>query len=166
VGGNAQTKAMKKVAGKLRLELAQYRELEAFAQFGYELDPETQKSLARGERLVETLKQPEGDPWPVEDMVVAIFAGTSGYLDRITTERVQEFQQDLRARAYAEQDELLRRIRESGQLPDEDEETLHEFVGEFISDFGPDFDEEGQPLDTGAPAPAVSKAREGEKVEA
>ena len=82
VGGNAQTKAMKKVAGKLRLDLAQYRELEAFAQFGSELDPETQKTLARGERLVATLNQPEGDPWPVEDMVVAIFAGTQGYLDR------------------------------------------------------------------------------------
>jgi F-type H+-transporting ATPase subunit alpha len=161
VGGNAQTKAMKKVAGKLRLELAQYRELEAFAQFGSELDPETQKSLARGERLVETLKQPEGDPWPVEDMVVAIFAGTNGYLDRVTTERVQEFQDDLRARTHAEQDELLRRIRESGQLSDEDEQTLHKVVGEFVSDFGADFDEEGQPLDTGTEsAPAASRSRD------
>jgi F-type H+-transporting ATPase subunit alpha len=164
VGGNAQTKAMKKVAGKLRLELAQYRELEAFAQFGSELDPETQKSLARGERLVETLKQPEGDPWPVEDMVVAIFAGTNGYLDRVTTERVREFQGDLRARTHAEQDELLRRIRESGQLSDEDEQTLHKVVGDFLSDFGPDFDEEGQPLDTGSAA-APESGRSGDELE-
>ena len=156
VGGNAQTKAMKKVAGKLRLELAQYRELEAFAQFGSELDPETQKSLARGERLVETLKQPEGDPWPVEDMVVSIFAGTNGYLDRIKTERVKEFQDDLRARTHAEQDELLRRIRETGELSDEDEQTLHKVVAEFLDDFGPDFDEEGQPLDVAtAPTPGA-----------
>src|SRR5206468_3494964 len=124
VGGNAQTKAMKKVAGKLRLELAQYRELEAFAQFGSELDPETQKTLARGERLVETLNQPEGDPWPMEDMVVAIFAGTQGFLDRIKTERVKEFQDELRIRMHAEHDELLRRIRESGEMTDEDERTL------------------------------------------
>jgi F-type H+-transporting ATPase subunit alpha len=154
VGGNAQTKAMKKVAGKLRLDLAQYRELEAFAQFGSELDPETQKALARGEHLVETLNQPEGEPWPVEDMVVAIFAGTQGYLDRIKTERVRDFQNDLRARTHAEQDELLRRILETGELTDEDEQTLHEVVSEFLADFGPDFDEEGQPLDLAAGAPA------------
>src|SRR4030095_7548699 len=78
VGGNAQTKAMKKVAGRLRLDLAQYRELEAFAQFGSELDPQTQKTLSRGERMVATLNQPEGDPWPVEDMVVAVFGGPPG----------------------------------------------------------------------------------------
>jgi len=161
VGGNAQTKAMKKVAGKLRLDLAQYRELEAFAQFGSELDPETQKSLARGERLVVTLNQPERDPWPVEDMVVAIFAGTQGYLDRIKTERVPEFQDGLRSRMHAEQDELLRRIRESGQLSDEDEQTLQKAVSDFLNDFGRDFDEEGQPLDSGAPAPAPGAGRPG-----
>jgi F-type H+/Na+-transporting ATPase subunit alpha len=151
VGGNAQTKAMKKVAGKLRLDLAQYRELEAFAQFGSELDPETQKTLARGERLVATLNQHEADPWPVEDMVVAIFAGTQGHLDRIKTERVAEFQDDLRGRAHAEHEELLRRIRDTGELNDEDEQELQRIVSEFLDDFGPDFDEEGQALDT-APA--------------
>jgi F-type H+-transporting ATPase subunit alpha len=152
VGGNAQTRAMRKVAGKLRLDLAQYRELEAFAQFGSELDPETQKSLARGERLVQTLNQPENDPWPVEDQVVAIFAGTQGFLDRIKTERVTEFQNDLRARMHAEQDELLRRIRDTGELNDEDEETLRKAVVEFLDDFGPDLDEEGQPLEGAEPA--------------
>ncbi len=79
VGGNAQIKAMKKVAGSLRLDLSQFRELEAFAKFGSELDPETQKALARGERLVETLNQPQYAPWPVEDQVEIIFAATQGY---------------------------------------------------------------------------------------
>src|SRR6187401_350511 len=91
VGGNAQTKAMKKVAGKLRLDLSQYRDLEAFAQFGSELDPDTQKQLARGERLVEMLKQKERQPLEVPDQVASIYAGTGGYLDRIAVERVQEF---------------------------------------------------------------------------
>jgi F-type H+/Na+-transporting ATPase subunit alpha len=157
VGGNAQTKAMKKVAGKLRLDLAQYRELEAFAQFGSELDPETQKALARGERLVAALNQHEGDPWPMEDMVVAIFAGTNGYLDRVKVERVTEFLQNLRVRMHAEQDELLRRVRETGGLSDEDEQQLHKVLGEFVFDFGPDFDEEGQPLE-GAEAPTAARA--------
>src|SRR2546427_10721546 len=118
VGGNAQIKAMRQIAGKLRLDLAQYRELEAFAQFGSELDPETQKTLARGERLVAVLNQHERDPWPVEDMVVAIFAGTQGFLDRITPERVRRFQDELRIRMHAESDDLLRRIRETGELPE------------------------------------------------
>jgi F-type H+-transporting ATPase subunit alpha len=158
VGGNAQTKAMKKVAGRLRLELAQYRELEAFAQFGSELDPETQKTLARGERLVETLNQHEHDPWPVEDMVVAIYAGTEGYLDRIKTERVSEFQDALRVRMHAEHDDLLRRIRETGELTDSDGETLRKAVEQFLDDFGPDLDEEGQPLDLDVPRTEVARA--------
>ena len=83
VGGNAQTKAMKKVAGRLRLDLAQYRELEAFAQFGSELDPATQQALARGERMVATLNQPQYQPWPFEEQVVAIYAGINGYLDSV-----------------------------------------------------------------------------------
>src|ERR687883_442402 len=95
VGGSAQTKPMKKVAGRLRLELSQYRELEAFAQFGSDLDPETQKSLNRGERLVETLNQDELKPWKVADQVAAIYSGTGGYLDRIKVERIQEFHEAL-----------------------------------------------------------------------
>ena len=91
VGGNAQTKAMKKVAGKLKLDLSQYRDLEAFAQFGSELDPETQTQLARGERLVEMLNQNERSPLSVAEQVASIYAGTGGYLDRIKVERVQEF---------------------------------------------------------------------------
>ncbi len=149
VGGNAQTKAMKSVAGKLRLDLAQYRELEAFAQFGSELDPETQKSLARGERLVETLNQQERQPLEVEDQVVEIFAGTQGHLDRIKVDRIGVFQKDLRDRMHAEHHELLKRIKESGKLSDEDEETLSKAIAEFVDDFGPDFDEEGNPIEAG-----------------
>src|SRR5215472_14622309 len=101
VGGNAQIKAMKQVAGRLRLDLAQYRELEAFAQFGSELDPATQKQLARGARVVEVLKQPQYQPMPVEQQVMAIFAVTNGYLDDIDVsklrERAQAFQEFMRA---------------------------------------------------------------------
>ena len=149
VGGNAQTKAMKKVAGKLRLDLSQYRDLEAFAQFGSELDPETQKPLARGERLVEMLKQKERDPLSVADQVASIYAGTGGYLDRIKTERVGEFLADLRVRLHAENAELLDRIDETGKLEDDDEEALGKAIAEFVDDFGPDFDEEGDPLEEG-----------------
>ena len=83
VGGNAQVKAMRQVAGRLKLELAQYRELEAFAQFGSELDQATQRTLARGERMVATLNQPQYSPWPMEEQVVAICAGINGYLDEV-----------------------------------------------------------------------------------
>ena len=95
VGGSAQTTPMRKVAGRLRLELSQYRELEAFAQFGSDLDADTQATLDRGERLVEALNQDERDPWPIEDQVAAIYAGTGGYLDRIKVERVREFLDNL-----------------------------------------------------------------------
>jgi F-type H+-transporting ATPase subunit alpha len=149
VGGDAQTKAMKKVAGKLRLDLSQYRELEAFAQFGSELDPETQKQLARGERMVEALNQKERQPMKMVEQVAAIFAGTAGHLDRIKTERVAEFQQGLLDRLRAEEKELLDRIEESGELSDEDEEALSKAIAEFVDDFGPDFDAEGNPLEEG-----------------
>jgi F-type H+/Na+-transporting ATPase subunit alpha len=149
VGGNAQTKAMKKVASQLRLDLSQYRELEAFAQFGSELDPETQKQLARGERMVEALNQKERQPMPVAEQVTSIYSGTGGYLDRIKTERVAEFLADLIARLHAEDKDLLDRINESGQLSDEDEETLGKAIEQMVDDFGPDFDQEGNPLEEG-----------------
>src|SRR6059036_2008484 len=112
VGGNAQTRPMKRVAGKLRLELSQYRDLEAFAQFGSDLDPETQAALNRGERLVETLNQDELKPWSVADQVAAIYSGTGGYLDRIKTERIREFHQALLQRLHAENSELMTQINE------------------------------------------------------
>jgi F-type H+-transporting ATPase subunit alpha len=149
VGGNAQTKAMKKVAGKLRLDLSQYRELEAFAQFGSELDPETQRQLGRGERMVEALNQKERQPMNVAEQVASIYAGTAGYLDRIKTERVADFLERLIGRLRAENKELLDRINESGQLSDEDENALGESLGHMVDDFGPDFDEEGNPLEEG-----------------
>ena len=149
VGGNAQTKAMKKVAGKLRLDLSQYRELEAFAQFGSELDPETQKTLSRGERLVEALNQGERQPLSVADQVASIYAGTGGYLDRIKVERVPEFLDDLRDRLRTEQADLVDSINDDGQLSDEQEEELGDAIAEMIDDFGPDFDAEGNELEEG-----------------
>ncbi len=149
VGGNAQTKAMKKVASQLRLDLSQYRELEAFAQFGSELDPETQKQLARGERMVEALNQTERQPMPVAEQVASIYAGTGGYLDRIKTERVADFLEDLIARMHSENKDLLDRVNETGQLSDEDEEALGKTIEGMIDDFGPDFDQEGNPLEEG-----------------
>jgi len=149
VGGNAQTKAMKKVAGKLRLDLSQYRELEAFAQFGSELDPETQATLGRGERMVEALNQKEREPMNTAEQVAAIFAGTGGYLDRIKTERVPEFLADLLIRLQSENKDLLDRINDTGQFPDEDEEALGKAIAEMVDDFGPDFDQEGNPLEEG-----------------
>jgi F-type H+/Na+-transporting ATPase subunit alpha len=149
VGGDAQYKGMKKIAGQLRLDLSQYRELEAFAQFGSELDPETQKSLARGERMVAALNQHERSPLNVADQVASIYAGTAGHLDRIKTERVTEFLLDLLARLHAENKDLMERIKETGELSDDDETALDAAIKEAVDDFGPDFDADGQPLEAG-----------------
>ena len=133
VGGNAQTKAMKKVAGKLRLDLAQYRELEAFAQFGSELDPETQKTLARGERLVGARStSPRGTRGRWRTWWWRSSPAPRATSTAIKAERVTEFLENLRTRMHAEQDELLRRIRETGQLTDEDEQELHKVLSEFV----------------------------------
>jgi len=163
VGGNAQTKAMKKVAGKLKLELSQYRDLEAFAQFGSELDPDTQRQLGRGQRLVEMLKQNERAPLSVAEQVASIYSGTGGYLDRIKVERVHDFLADLLGRLRAEQQELMGRI-DDGQLSDEDEEALGKAIAEMVDDFGPDFDAEGNPLEAGE-SERVRTERETEQAE-
>jgi F-type H+-transporting ATPase subunit alpha len=134
VGASAQTKAMKKVAGRLRLELAQYRELEAFAQFGSELDPETQRTLARGERMVATLNQPQYQPWPVEEQVVAIYAGIHGFLDEIPVTEVPRFQDELREDLRTE-GTVYEEIRESGDLPDELAEQLEKEIERFKKSF-------------------------------
>jgi len=134
VGGNAQTRAMKRVAGRLRLDLAQYRELEAFAQFGSELDKATQDALARGERMVATLNQPQYQPWPVEEQVVAIYAGTQGYLDTVPPAQVPRFHEELREHLRAE-GTVLQKIRESGDLPDETEEQLKKELEHFLQVF-------------------------------
>jgi F-type H+-transporting ATPase subunit alpha len=165
VGGNAQTKAMKKVAGKLRLDLSQYRDLEAFAQFGSELDPETQRALARGERLVEMLNQKERQPLSVAEQVASIYSGTGGHLDRIKTGRVPEFLSRLLESLQANQSDLMKRIDESGQLSDDDEKALGEAIETAIGDFGPDFDEEGQPIEEGAEGGEMPPPRSEEREE-
>ena len=124
VGGNAQVKAMRQVAGRLRLDLAQYRELEAFAQFGSELDQATQQSLARGERMVATLNQPQYQPWPLEEQVVAIFAGVNGYLDGVPVSEVPRFHEELREHLQAE-GSILAEIRDEKELSDELTEKLN-----------------------------------------
>jgi F-type H+/Na+-transporting ATPase subunit alpha len=134
VGGNAQTKAMKKVAGRLRLELAQYRELEAFAQFGSELDPQTQRTLARGERMVQTLNQPQYQPWPMEEQVVAIYAGIHGHLDDVPPAQVPRFQEELREFLRSEGD-ILEAIREQKDLTDEIVEKLEAAIEKFKQGF-------------------------------
>ncbi len=134
VGGNAQTKAMKKVAGRLRLDLAQYRELEAFAQFGSELDAATQQSLARGERMVATLNQPQYQPWPVEEQVVAIYAGIHGYLDGVPVGQVARFQEELRETLRAEGD-VYTAIRETKDLGDDTVAKLDEALKRFVESF-------------------------------
>ena len=134
VGGNAQSRAMRKVAGRLRLELAQYRELEAFAQFGSDLDRATQQALTRGEKMVATLNQPQYSPWPTEEQVVAIYAGINGYLDDIPTEQVQRFQDELREFLRAEGD-IYKTILESGDLSDELVEKLKAALDKFENAF-------------------------------
>jgi F-type H+-transporting ATPase subunit alpha len=134
VGGNAQTKAMRKVAGRLRLDLAQYRELEAFAQFGSELDTATQSALARGERMVATLNQPQYQPWAAEEQVVAIYAGINGWLDKVPVGQVPRFHAELREHLRTE-GTILTSIRESGDISDETgqklEKELQHFQGVF-----------------------------------
>jgi F-type H+-transporting ATPase subunit alpha len=146
VGGNAQIGPMKKVAGRLKLELSQYRDLEAFSQFGSDLDAETQRALARGERLVSTLNQGEREPLPVEDQVVQVYAATNGFLDRLRVERVPEFLQSLTERMHAQHADLLKKITE-GDWSDEMQKAVHERIEAFARDFGYDLDEEGQPLE-------------------
>lgn len=148
VGGNAQTKPMKKVSGGLRLELSQFRALEAFAQFGSELDSDTQKTLARGVRLVQVLNQGELKPWSVPDQVVAIYSGTGGFLDRIKAERVAEFLESAISRMHSENADIMSQLND-GVWSDEVEGGLKKALAEAIDDFGPDFDEHGEALAEG-----------------
>ena len=146
VGGNAQIGPMKRVAGRLKLELSQYRELEAFAQFGSDLDADTQRTLARGERLVKTLNQGERQPLPVEEQVLQVYAATNGFLDRILVDRVPEFLADLVARARSQHRDVLDKIA-AGDWSDETQEAVKKVAADFASDFGYDLDEEGEPTD-------------------
>jgi F-type H+-transporting ATPase subunit alpha len=148
VGGAAQITPMRKVAGRLKLELSQYRELEAFSQFGSELDPETQRTLARGERLVKTLNQSERHPMAAEDQVVQIYAATNGYLDRITVDKVEKFLASLTESVRSNEPELLKKIA-GGDWGDDAQSGVEEAVKRFAEDFGYDLDEEGHPMEDG-----------------
>ena len=134
VGGSAQQRAMRRVAGRLRLDLAQYRELEAFAQFGSELDQATQQALARGERMVAVLNQPQYQPWPFEEQVVAIYAGVNGHIDGIPVQQVPRFLDELREHLRTE-GTILETIRETGDLDDETEGKLKAELEQFLGSF-------------------------------
>ena len=131
VGGNAQIKAMKQVAGRLRLDLAQYRELEAFAQFGSELDEATQQTLARGARMVEVLKQGRFEPMPVEEQVVEIFAGTQGSSTTSRSRTCATFLAGLRDFVKSQHPEVLKAVRDEKVLDDRSEEILRGDIAEF-----------------------------------
>jgi F-type H+-transporting ATPase subunit alpha len=135
VGGSAQIKAMRQVAGRLRLDLAQYRELEAFAQFGSDLDAATQKQLARGARLVEILKQPQYDPMPVEHQVMIIYAATNGYLDDIAVNRLKAFELGFHEFMRTQRPDVGMKIKETGQLGDDVVKSLVDAVEAFKSTF-------------------------------
>ncbi len=136
VGGNAQVRAMRKVAGRLKLELSQFRDLEAFAQFGSELDKATQDTLARGYRLVAVLNQPQYQPWPVEEQVAAIYAVSNGYLDRADPADVPRLIADL-VSDLREEGTILAGIRESKDLPDDVAKRLDELLAGWAAEHAP-----------------------------
>ena len=135
VGSAAQIKAMKQVAGTIKLELAQYREMAAFAQFASDLDPSTQRLLARGSRLTEVLKQGQYQPYPVEEQVVAIFAGVRGYLDGIAIKDVTRYEEALMDEVRAKAGNILEAIRTDKEITKETEEKLVAFLGDFTKSF-------------------------------
>jgi F-type H+-transporting ATPase subunit alpha len=154
VGGSAQISPMRKVAGRLKLDLSQFRELEAFAQFGSELDADTQRTLARGQRLVRTLNQGERQPIPVEQQVVQIYAATNGYVDRINVDRVEHFLSGLSENVKASNAELLEKIK-GGDWSDDTVKAVDAAVKQYAEDFGYDLDEEGHPLEEGVEVAAA-----------
>ena len=140
VGGAAQIKAMKKVAGRLRLDLAQYRELEAFAQFGSDLDAATQRQLARGARTVEILKQPQYQPMAVESQVILIYAVTNGLLDDVDVNKVKEWERGFHDHMAAKHQDILDGIREGGELTDEITESLVAAIESYNESFAAEQD--------------------------
>jgi F-type H+-transporting ATPase subunit alpha len=158
VGGNAQIKAMKGIAGRLRIDLAQYRALEAFAQFGSELDKASQQQLARGARVVEILKQPQYRPVPVERQVLAIWVGTGGYLDTYPVEDAERFVDDFTEYVSARTD-VLNAIRDTGALSEDSEAELKKAMEDFRQTFSPSDGGPGSEAGAGegAPLDAVKK---------
>jgi len=135
VGSAAQTKAMKSVAGSIKLELAQYREMEAFSQFASDLDAATQRLLARGSRLTEILKQPQYTPLSVAEQVVSIFAGVNGFLDQVAVRDVTRFETAMLSAARDKLASLMEDVNSTGQLSDDNKSKLSEFLGEFVKNF-------------------------------
>jgi F-type H+-transporting ATPase subunit alpha len=135
VGGKAQTAGMKKIAGSLRLDLAAFRDLEAFAQLGTELDAATQRQLDRGKRIVELLKQPQYQPYEAFEQVVSIYAGTQGFLDDLPLPRVAEFERGLLAHVRDEFPEILDNMRKTGDLPDAVAAQLKTVIANFKTAF-------------------------------
>jgi F-type H+-transporting ATPase subunit alpha len=157
VGGNAQIKAMKKVAGRLRLDLAQYRELEAFAQFGSDLDATTQAQLARGERTVEVLKQGQYQPMPVENQVCVIFAATQGHVDEIEVGHLRRWERGFHDFLRTQQEQVLSGIREEKELTDDITAALIAAIEEYNKIFAAKMESE---------APAEAPAAEATTAEA
>jgi F-type H+-transporting ATPase subunit alpha len=135
VGGNAQTKATKKVAGKLKLDMAQYNELAAFAQFGAELDKASMAQLNRGARLVELLKQPQYSPMEMEDQVVSIFAGNNGFLDPLPLEKVKAYETSLLSFLKSKYPDILKDIKTKNDLTDDTKAKLTTALEEFSKTF-------------------------------
>jgi F-type H+/Na+-transporting ATPase subunit alpha len=159
VGGNAQSRPMRRVAGRLKLDLSQYRDLEAFSQFGSDLDADTRRALARGERLVTTLNQAERHPMPIEEQVVQIYAATNGFVDRINVDKVTRFLTNLSESVRGNEPELIKKIA-GGDWSDETQSQLHDFVAQYAEDFGYDLDEEGLPLEEGELPPPAEHAEQ------
>jgi F-type H+-transporting ATPase subunit alpha len=136
VGGDAQSKAMKQVAGQLRLDMAQFREMAAFAQFGSELDPTTQRRLERGRRLTEILKQPQYEPMPLAEQVIIIYAGTHGYASEVPVEDMPKYEENLLAFMRTKQPQLVHEIATSKELTEETEDALKRALEDFNADFG------------------------------
>ena len=158
VGGNAQRKAMKKIAGSLRLDLAAFRELEAFAQLGTELDAATQRQLDRGLRMVELLKQPQYQPCGVADQILGLFAGTQGHLDDIPADRVAAFEADLLRHLQDEFPEIGREIDEKDAISAELSASLVRVIQDFKTRFLDDGKPKGERKTAADESPQVTAA--------
>ncbi|MDO9353378.1 MAG: F0F1 ATP synthase subunit alpha, partial [Solirubrobacteraceae bacterium] len=157
VGSAAQTKPIKKVAGKIKGELSQYRDLEAFSQFGSDLDADTRRTLARGERLVKTLNQGERSPLTVSAQVAQIYAATNGYVDRVKVDRVEAFHSGL-VRYLGTHDAALVTAIDGGDWSDDTVKKLTDHITSYADDFGYDFDEHGDPIEDGGDSARVVAA--------
>jgi F-type H+/Na+-transporting ATPase subunit alpha len=140
---------MKQVAGRLKIDLAQFRAMEAFAMFASDLDPASRAQLARGARLVELLKQRQSNPYPVEEQVVSVWAGTTGKLDKVKVEEVRKFEQDFLGFLHHKYQGVLDGIRETGKFDDDTEQTLEQAIAEFHNQFETEEPEDDRRTDVG-----------------